>query len=79
MYFSLHISIDLTIQKYLKRVNRLNLIDSCDNRLVFLHNARNLTIKDKISLNNLFKNSSVSSIVVNDVNNLIGAYNIYFF
>ena len=73
MHFSPHISIGLAIQKYLKRVGRLDLIDSCDNRLVFLHNARNLTIKDKITLNELFHNSSYPKIIVNDVNNLIGA------
>jgi len=73
MYFSPHISIGLAIQKYLKRVGRLDLIDSCDKRLAFLYNASQFTIKDKTTLNKLFQTSSASIIIVNDVNNLIGA------
>ena len=72
MYFSPQISIGLAIQKYLKRVYREESIDSIDKKVVFLFNAKRLSVKDKTSLNVLFKNNSAPKIRVNDVSSLVG-------
>ena len=67
-----NISIGSAITKYLLRVGRDDLINISDDRVVFLFNAKRYTTKDAISLKNLFKDSMQASIIVNDVNNLIG-------
>ena len=68
-----NISIGSAITKYLLKVGRENLINISDNKLMFLFNAKRYTTKDTISLKNLFKGNTQASIVVNDVNNVIGA------
>ena len=68
-----NISIGSAITKYLLRVGRDNLINISDNKIMFLFNAKRYTTKDTISLKNLFKDSMQASIIVNDVNNVIGA------
>ena len=68
-----NISIGSAITKYLLKVGRENLINISDNKLMFLFNAKRYTTKDTISLINLFKGNTQASIVVNDVNNVIGA------
>ena len=67
------ITIGSAITKYLLRVGRDDLINISEDRITFLFNARRYTTKDTISLKELFKGNMQASIVVNDVNNLIGA------
>ena len=74
LYFSPNISIGSALQNYLKRVGREDLIDSSEiNKLAFLYNATLLSIKDKRSLKDIFKTPGRVQIIVNDINNLIGA------
>ena len=40
---------------------------------MFVFNAKRYTTKDTISLKKLFKGNMYASIIVNDINNLIGA------
>ena len=67
------ITIGSAITKYLLRVGRDDLINISDNKIIFLFNAKRYTTKDTISLKELFKGFMHASIMVNDINNLIGA------
>ena len=73
LQFDPDITIGSAITKYLLRVGRDDLINISDNKIIFLFNAKRYTTKDTISLKNLFKGNTQASIVVNDVNNVIGA------
>ena len=74
-------SIGDLIKLYLKRVDRPDLISSLmkedknlvDKKLVFLWNANILDINDTKKAKDFFKGVNNPSIVVNDINNLIGA------
>ena len=67
------ITIGSAITKYLLRVGRDDLINISDDRIAFLFNTKRYTTKDTISLKKLFKGNMYASIIVNDINNLIGA------
>ena len=73
LYFDPDITIGSAIAKYLLRVGRDDLINISDDRIAFLFNAKKYTTKDTISLKKLFKGNMYASIIVNDINNLIGA------
>ena len=67
------ITIGSAITKYLLRVGRDDLIKISEDRIAFLFNAKRYTTKDTISLKKLFKGFMHATIIVNDINNLIGA------
>ena len=57
---------------YLKRVGREDLFKK-DSGICFLNNAKKIDIYDKTKVEIYFKNTSSPLIIVNDVQNLIGA------
>ena len=57
---------------YLKRVGREDLFKK-DSGICFLSNAKKIDIYDKTPIENYFKNTYSPLIIVNDVQNLIGA------
>ena len=62
-----------TLELYLKRVGKPELINNLQGRLCFLVNAKNLKFTDTTKIENFFKNVTLPTVLVNDVNNLIGA------
>ena len=68
-------TVDEVLRKYLKRVNREDLINDEQNKgkICFLFNAAQLKFGDTTKIENFFKGISNPKVVVNDVNNLIGA------
>ena len=62
-----------TLEKYLKRVGRPELIGTQDNKICFLWNATKMKFGDNTPVEQFFKNAINPKIVVNDINNLIGA------
>ena len=74
MYLDPNISIGLAIQKYLIKVDKKELINDHENYFAFLYNAKRYRPNDTISLKSLF-NGNQGTIIVNDINDLIGAGN----
>jgi len=70
--FDNEISVGSALQKYLIRVNREDLIKSNQEKIVFIYNASKLSINDKRLLKDIIVGDN-AIIMVNDVNNLIGA------
>ena len=68
-----NISIGLAIKKYLMRVGIEELINDSDNKIAFIYSGKRYKINDNIKLKDLFENNNNPSIIVNDVNRLIGA------
>ena len=69
-------SVSNLLKKYLKRIDRPELISSLmegGNKIVFLYNAIPLKINDTTKVKDVFGNSSNPIITVNDVDNMIGA------
>ena len=75
LVYSYGTTIDAVLKKYLKRVNREDLINDEKNKgkICFLFNAAQLKFGDKTPIEQFFKGISNPKVVVNDVNNLIGA------
>ena len=73
MVYDYGTSIDKSLEKYLKRVGRPDLYQQKSNKICFLFNAAQLKIGDQTNVENFFKNVQNPKVVVNDVNNLIGA------
>ena len=73
MVYEYGTTIDKALEKYLKRVGRPDLYREKSNKICFLFNAAQLKIGDQIKVENFFKNVQNPKVVVNDVNNLIGA------
>ena len=63
------------IEIYLKKVGKykLNMDYNGYNRFAFLYNANKIHLYDKITVKNFFKNSINPIIIVNDIQNLLGA------
>ena len=59
------------LKRYLKTVNRPDLIEDKSNKIIFIYNARKIQFGDNIKLNELFKDDFNPIIVVNDPNYLI--------
>ena len=59
------------LKRYLKTVNRPDLIEDKSNKIIFIYNARKIQFGDNIKLNELFKDDFEPIIVVNDPNYLI--------
>ena len=72
MKFDLGTTIKTAIELYLKRVGRSDLIGNPDAKIWFLYNSRKLNINDNRKLEEVFLEIGCR-IIVNDVNNLIGA------
>ena len=66
-------TIDEALKKYLKRVGRPDLINDNSNKICFLFNATKLKFGDNTPIEQFFKNAPNPKVVVNDINNLIGA------
>ena len=68
-------TIDEVLRKYLKRVNREDLLNDEQTRgkICFLFNAAQLKFGSNTKIEEFFKGISNPKVVVNDVNNLIGA------
>ena len=66
-------TVEDALTKYLKRVSRPDLINKIENKICFLYNAAPLKFGDKTPIEEFFKNNFYPKVVVNDVNNLIGA------
>ena len=73
MVYDYGTTIDKALEKYLKRVGRPDLYREKSNKICFLFNAAQLKIGDATKVENFFKNVQNPKVVVNDVNNLIGA------
>ena len=75
LVYSFGTTIDEVLKKYLKRVNREELIndEQSKGKICFLFNAAQLKFGDNTKIENFFKGISNPKVVVNDVNNLIGA------
>ena len=75
LVYSYGTTIDAVLRKYLKRVNREDLINDEKNKgkICFLFNAAQLKFGDNTPIEQFFKGISNPKVVVNDVNNLIGA------
>ena len=73
MVYDYGTTIDKSLEKYLKRVGRPDLYQQKSNKICFLFNAAQLKIGDQTQVENFFKNVQNPKVVVNDVNNLIGA------
>ena len=67
-----NISVGLAMRKFLLLMGKEELIDSKEEKIVFLYNANKLSINDKKSLKDRIGGSH-ASIIVNDVQNIIGA------
>ena len=61
------------LKMYLKRVGRPDLINNLQDRLCFLVNAKQLKFDNTTKIEEFFKNTAYPTVLVNDVNNLIGA------
>ena len=59
------------LKRYLKTINRPDLIEDKSNKIIFIYNARKIQFGDNIKLNELFKDDFKPIIVVNDPNCLI--------
>ena len=66
-------TIDEALKYYLKRVGRPDLINDNSNKICFLYNATKLKFGDTTPVEQFFKGSFMPKVVVNDINNLIGA------
>ena len=73
MVYDYGTTIDKSLEKYLKRVGRPDLYQQKSNKICFLFNAAQLKIGDQTKVEAFFKNVQNPKVVVNDVNNLIGA------
>ena len=73
MVYNYGTTIDQALAKYLNRVGRPDLIGDKSNKICFLFNAAQLKFKDQTKVEAFFKNVNNPKVVVNDVNNLIGA------
>ena len=73
MVYDYGTTIDKALEKYLKRVGRPDLYREKSNKICFLFNAAQLKIGDQTKVEAFFKNVQNPKVVVNDVNNLIGA------
>ena len=73
LVFTYGTTINQALEKYLKRVGRPELIGSTDNKICFLVNAQKLKFGDNTPIEKFFKGNLNPKIVVNDINNLIGA------
>ena len=72
MVFKHGITVGEALEMYLKRVGRPDLINNLQGRLCFLVNAKNLKFSDTTKIEDFFKNNPSPSILVNDINNMIG-------
>ena len=61
------------LEKYLKRIGKPELIGTQESKICFLWNANKMRFGDNTPVEQFFKNMQMPKIVVNDVNNLIGA------
>ena len=73
MFFDPNISIGTAIKKCFIKIGGDEVVESYKKKLYFLYNAKRYTTEDKIILKDLFKNISQPTIIINDVNNLVGA------
>ena len=73
MTFKYGTTIGQALEMYLKRVGRPDLINNLQGRLCFLFNAKQLSFNDTTKIEDFFKNMMAAKVIVNDVNNLIGA------
>ena len=73
MVFPYGTTISEALKKYLQRVGRPDLFNNQDNKICFLVNATKLKFDDNTPIEQFFKNSINPKVVVNDINNLIGA------
>ena len=64
--------VNKALQKYLKTVGHSELYDQSE-KIGFLYNARKLEFKDTTPIKDFFNGSVNPKIIVNDINNLIGA------
>jgi len=74
--FDVNDSVSNLLKKYLKRIDRPELISSLmegGNKIAFLYNANYLKINDAIKVKDIFKNDINPKIMVNDIDNMIGA------
>ena len=75
MVYTYGTTIEQALEKYLKKVGRPELIRDNTNKICFLFNATQLKFGNKTKVEVFFKNINNPKVVVNDVNNLIGAWN----
>ena len=66
-------TVNQALEKYLKRIGKPELIGTQESKICFLWNANKMRFGDNTPVEQFFKNMQMPKIVVNDVNNLIGA------
>ena len=66
-------TINEALKIYLKRVGRPDLIYNITNKICFLYNANRLNFGDKTPIEKYFNYKENPMVIVNDVNNVIGA------
>lgn len=67
-----NISTGLALQKFLQKMGKEELINSSEEKIVFIYNANKLSINEKKSLNDRIGGDH-AFIIVNDIQNVIGA------
>jgi len=66
-------TVEEALAKYLRRMGKPELIGNQDNKICFLFNANKMKFGDKTPVEQFFKSAPNPKVVVNDINNLIGA------
>ena len=73
MLYDYGTTVDQVIQKYLERMNRSTLYNTKSDKICFLFNGAKLKYGDQTKVEEYFKHNSTPKIIVNDVNEVIGA------
>jgi len=71
IFANVNSSIENLIKNYFKIIDREDLIGN--NQIAFLYNASKIYINDKTKVKDFFKNNSNPTIIVNDIQDIIGA------
>ena len=67
-------TVEQVLEKYLLRVNLPDLINNLQGKLTFILSAQSLKFGDKRKIKDVAMVGNLNQILVNDTNNLIGAY-----
>ena len=67
-------TVEQVLEKYLLRVNLPDLINNLQGKLTFILSAQSLKFGDKRKIKEVAMVGNLNQILVNDTNNLIGAY-----
>ena len=71
-------TVEQVLEKYLLRVNLPDLINNLQGKLTFILSAQSLKFGDKRKIKDVAMVGNLNQILVNDTNNLIGAYKLLY-